>query len=285
MLSHRNSKNIFGNKFFDLKLSSLYERTGPIRLAPFINTGFALPSWVGEIRHDEYCELRNLCANLLSFYSLRDTYFLGIGRSPTPIIGFLQEQESVSAKNIPLSCFRHRPSGRAIEIPDGKKKDRYRSLCPKMQAALYQHFDRFFLFDQDIFSRKQWVLLDFSQTGDTLASVHDYLNLYLRHRHPRTKPRLEILCLADPKSDESRISATLSGRSFRIFQVKHYPCLCSGFCLQRYDLASEYGSFFIERGNSEDLFRNESYDRLRRSIRNEQEWEILERRLKLCEVA
>jgi hypothetical protein len=247
------------------------------KFAPLVRTEFALPSWVGEIRQDEYLEIRNLCVQMLSRYRVEDCLFIGIGRSPTPIIGFFQEARAAHARNLPLSQFRHRPVGRAVEI-DEKKIDRYQALSDGALKALYQHFDRFFLFDAEAWRRKKWVLVDFSQTGDTLVSAFDYLSAYLRHRKTKAGcPGLEMLCLVDPRYDPQKIMGAFGRRPARVWKIDGYPSLCGGLSMQRYDLASEFGTFVVDDSGRVPV-RNDAYKRLRAAIRKEMVWEALQGR-------
>jgi len=248
------------------------------RIVPLIRTGFALPSWVGEIRQDEYAEIRAFCLQVLSRYPIDDCLFIGIGRSPTPMIGFFQEAGAAHAMNLPLSQFRHRPMGRAVEI-DEKKTDRYQALSESAVKALYQHFDRFFLFDAEAWRRKRWVLVDFSQTGDTLVSAFDYLSAYLRHRKTKKTghPGLEMLCLVDPRYDPQKIKGAFGRRPAHICRVDGYPNLCAGLSMQRYDLASEFGTFIVDDSGRAPV-RNDAYTRLRAAIRKEMAWEALQGR-------
>jgi hypothetical protein len=245
------------------------------RIAPIVRTGFALPSWVGEIQQDEYSEIRAFCDRLLSHYAAEECLFVGIGRSPTPIIGFFQETQTADAMNLPLSRFRHRPTGRAVQL-DEKKRSRYQPLGGSALKVLYQHFDRFFLFGPlEVWQRRRWVLVDFSQTGDTLVSAFDYLSAYLRHRRMGMgSPSLEILCLVDPRDDAQEIEAAFGRRPVCIWRVDGYPNLAGGLSLQRFDLASEFGTFTID-DTPRTPVNNEAYLRLRAAIRRERSWELL----------
>lgn len=244
-------------------------------IAPLIQTDYGLPSWVGEIRPEEFREIRDLSFRIISRYSVEDSLFVGIGRSPTPIIGYLQESQKAHAMNLPLSRFRHRPQGRSVEI-DQTKLERYQPLNAEALKTLYQHFDRFFLLETEVWRRKRWILIDFSRSGDTLVSAFDYLSAYLRHRKPRTRtPELQTLCLVDSIHNLQKIKITLGRRPTQILEVVSYPNLCGGLAMQRYDLASEFGTFFVEKAEHS-LLKNKSYKRLRASIRNEMNWQELQ---------
>ena len=246
------------------------------RLFPLVRSEFTLPSWVGELRSEECTEIRVLCGKLLSRYAKSECLFIGIGRSPTPIIGYFQETRSAFAMNLPLSRFRNRP-GNKVRCSNKVQSARYQALNAAELKALYLHFDRFFLFNSRAWSSKRWLLIDFSQTGDTLVSAFDYLSAYLRHRKvEKGRPNLEILCLVDPRRSAQKIKATLGRRPADLWKVEEHQRLCGGLSMQRYDLASEYKTFTIDDSGKAPV-KNEAYQRLRSAIRREMDWDALQK--------
>lgn len=152
------------------------------RLKPYPLEGQTLPKLV-EARKtshsanlEYYREISDNGSALLRKYS-ESTLFVGIGRSPAPWTAFLSAAgDSRNVKNIPLSSFRHNPSGKT-------------ALSPRQEEALFNHFSTF-LSIEDLGKYKRMVLIDYTQGAltdgvNSLISAGLYLRRFLESHHIR----------------------------------------------------------------------------------------------------
>lgn len=110
---------------------------------------------------------------------------IGLGRSPTPLIAYLQlkrlekKEKLEYAWNLPLSSFRHGSGGR-----------------PKLEGAylekLTQHFNIYFP-NADELAGRRILLVDYGATGESLVGAALHLQDYLSARSKITKEALPAL--------------------------------------------------------------------------------------------
>lgn len=179
-----------------------------------------------------------------------NVFVIGVGRSPTPFIAFLQEYRPNSAVNLPLSQFRY-PTGTELSHEDERK--------------LYQHLDRFIPSEQEL-EGKEIVLLDYAVSGESLLSFTRYFQKYLsnRNRHNTITPVALV-------KDTYRILPVMQkGQqhdiSIRIIKMGPHE-VGRNLDVERYDSLSEYGSFNVRNDDSSRLKKNGAYMSLKQEIR------------------
>ncbi|MDR3606261.1 MAG: hypothetical protein P4M08_02645 [Oligoflexia bacterium] len=237
-------------------------------------SGFHAPDWVASVDPEEYQEIRDLSLKIFTHFPPDKHQFIGVGRSPTPILAFLQACPGVLAMNLPLSQFRFAK----YAVPSQENQNGSTYARPNhARSDLDQHFDRFLLWKIRSGPEK-WVLIDFSQKGHTLASLFPRLESYLRRRSVCSRkqlPKLHLLALADPRGDGEEIRRNLENYSHTTFSLEKYPRLASGLCWQKFDAASEYGMFVLGRDEPDWVLRRAIYRKLKRTMAVEiaRDWE------------
>lgn len=109
----------------------------------------------------DYQEIRKTALKILAKCPPENCTIIGLGRSPTPFMIFLQEMGS-DAFTLPLSGFKLHPNS----------FDYHDKLIPK----LHEHFDRYV--DLQTVSNKKVMLIDFSLTGNSLMAAQYQLQEY-----------------------------------------------------------------------------------------------------------
>jgi hypothetical protein len=242
---------------------------------PSICSDFPLPSWVGTLNAEDCLEIERFCQELLFRHDLSDHYFIGVGRSPSPLIACLQETPGVHAINLPLSHFRYRHAN-GSDPQDEVFLKRRQELPPALLPALFNHFDHFLLNNPDAVSKRNWTLLDYSISGATLISTFDYLRIYQEKYHSSLgNTQTTIACICADKTSSERLRSRFGARTATLHTLDPYPILRSGLSLQRFDLAAEYGTFILDKSSTlrtRKLKRNPAYDQMRACIRAERRW-------------
>ena len=106
---------------------------------------------------DSYEEIRLLAYQLVSEFSPSRYLYVGVGRSPTPLIAFLQAIDRKVAINFPLSDFHY--SGKHMMDEENLK-------------ILHRHFEEFFGHYRK--KGKVIVFIDYVISGETLFNVQKY---------------------------------------------------------------------------------------------------------------
>jgi hypothetical protein len=152
----------------------------------------------------DFKELQRLTDRVLASFPASENVFIGLGRSPFPLIANLNEMEANCAFHVPLSynqyTFRHylpkELSGYSqtkIELPPYSLGERYeyresgRRLIkdvlpfPLLRQQLFDHLDRFFPHEEAIKGRSI-VLVDFCDYGTSLSNFYVDVTAYLSAR-------------------------------------------------------------------------------------------------------
>lgn len=135
----------------------------------FENTLHAQKITAPEFEHISY-----VAQNLLKHYPPSEYIIIGVGRSPSAIISYLEITNPGSAYHLPLSDFRPKPG----ELEE-----------TGMISKLFSHFDQFIPLSH-LQSGKKIVLLDYSSMGYSLVSVDHYLEKYLHQKGLKSKIQL-----------------------------------------------------------------------------------------------
>ncbi|SKA09842.1 hypothetical protein [Sediminibacterium ginsengisoli] len=139
-----------------------------------------------DISQGEYDQVKQVALQIMEQYPPDKYHYLGLGKSPTPVIAFLQSYGTVtrnpmvSATNMPLSKFDHRSSSmsRAEKgVVNGAE------LNADQKERLSDHFDRFVMSNEEIVEGKSILLIDFVQSGRSLVATQRHLQEYLKKRY------------------------------------------------------------------------------------------------------
>lgn len=129
---------------------------------------------------EEFEQIRELAANIMGTYPPRDYYYVGLGKSPTPLIAFLQASQ-VPAINLPLSKFSPALPG----VTPSRDSGRGPALTGAQQQELTTHFDRF-LPSQATLNGRAILLIDLSLSGRSLIATREYMQRYLQAKYGRS---------------------------------------------------------------------------------------------------
>lgn len=147
-------------------------------LNPFITvilvSLFVCSKTQANIGFAEFLSIQNAAKNILKSFPKDEYAYIGVGRSPTPVIAYLQTESNVLAKNLPLSDFRFnipRLSGRP-----------YLPLKDFEIIDLFKHFDQFLPNQVEMNGKTKMLLIDFIFTGSTLVSAAVHVDMYLKNR-------------------------------------------------------------------------------------------------------
>ncbi|WP_392531832.1 hypothetical protein [Nostoc sp. C117] len=224
----------------------------------------------------EYEQIKDLCVSILKKYPPNKYCYIGLGKSPTPVLAFLQEY-GVEASNIALSKFN--PSLDKNKEP--KQIGLGNKLTKEQYKELKHHFDRF-IPQQDAIKGKKILLIDYTLSGRSLYATYAHLTKYLNDKYsPRklfhfrsrgeTPPQVVPLALyteemGTHKLDETRIENKLSLPG----KLEDPNSLASAIGGERYKPLAEYPEDFrITAGDkSDDIQRdpNRKYQQLRQEL-------------------
>ena len=112
----------------------------------------------------EYTQTRDLAFELFHAHPPMDHVYLGIGRSPVPVMALLKELGGVQSANLPISGL-------------GNKFE----LSPAQKVALFVRFERA-IPSAIVRSGKDFVLVDAVYKGNSMVSLADLFPEYLASR-------------------------------------------------------------------------------------------------------
>lgn len=131
---------------------------------------------------DEFTQVQTLAQQIMERYPPAQYHYLGLGKSPTPVMAYLQaygeRQPGISATNMPLSKFGHRSDSMSAaerRVVDGA------ALNAEQRGRLWDHFDRF-VPGPGALQGKSILLIDLVQTGKSLVATQRHLEEYLLQR-------------------------------------------------------------------------------------------------------
>jgi hypothetical protein len=144
--------------------------------------------------------IRDLGETILRGFPVQAYCYVGIGRSPAPLIAYF-ENIQVRAQTIPLSSFR--PRNATWSITDDVmfvRTPRGPVTQPRMtldqQQRLFSHFERYFPGRPP---RQKVLLIDFTQTAQSLVAAQEQLQLFFQGRPHTSDIEVHALALCKDK--------------------------------------------------------------------------------------
>lgn len=130
--------------------------------------------------------LREMVTDIIGEFPPNEYEYIGIGRSPTPIMALLQERKDVFMQWIPLSEFRPQNPTWTIRT-DALGSCTTLGVAPqqlsaKAQRRLFEHFDRYLVQPR----RPKILMIDYAITGKTLLAAQEQLEMYFDVRGVET---------------------------------------------------------------------------------------------------
>lgn len=148
------------------------------------------------ISWEDYEAIRDISSAIVEKAPSEKFIYVGIGRSPTPIITFLSMMHPGSAGFLPLS---HVGDMKEMMLEDKHSSSSYvREQHERMLKDLYRHFDRFLgpLIERS--PGKKIVFIDYVRRGSGFQSALWFLRHYLSQKHPKLK--FDFLALTESKN-------------------------------------------------------------------------------------
>lgn len=145
-----------------------------------------------EVGKKEFESIEKVSLYILSHYPKDEYIYVGIGRSPVPVMAYLQSEENTLIRNLPLTNFRH-------------GTETYPPLTHMEESKLFQHFDRYLPSDSELKGRAKILAIDLAVGGASLATSQSYLDKYIKSlRSKLTSVKgIAIVLESDAKQVES----------------------------------------------------------------------------------
>jgi hypothetical protein len=194
--------------------------------------------WADLITQEMYTEVSSVNHYLEKICPPQDCAVIGLGRSPTPFMAALQAQHADYAWNMPLSNFRYDVAG-------------LKPLKPEIEQKLFQHFERFLPPTHELKGRNLLVI-DYSMSGDSIASAKKYLDKYFAARSSTSnegEPPAEVQALAFVK-DDPRNNKYWDESLNQFILLNPQGELAHLIVKQKFDTYAQYGSFDVQRQDS-----------------------------------
>jgi len=198
--------------------------------------------------------------------------YVGLGRSPTPLIAALQAKHGdAAALNLPLSGFHVADPGR-VAFLEGMRGP----LSGSERAALVQHLDHFLgpRIESARRQGKRLVAIDYADTGATIVSFRSQFDRYLKTVGPIEWGIIGITSNGDAHGLARALQPVQAWERripIRLLELKS-EALANEFAFQRFDGLSEYGKFVLwEKADADGYYRPPSrrpdYDALKDELR------------------
>ncbi len=182
----------------------------------------------------DYSHIVNTADDITAQSPKENHHYVGIGRSPTPIIAYFQSISNELATNFPISNFRYHPSSRAGELTENNEKYLNRYFRDKLG----------FLSGQE----KEIVFIDFSVSGQSLISLKYYYDKFQSKNPDMPKASIHFLF-------ESRRSFILEDFQERLGYLPKYTFIEGTFYSNLY--FSKYDKFGINESITIHDIRND----------------------------
>ena len=138
-------------------------------------------------------ELKDVTDRIIKEWPTSEYFFVGVGRSPAPLIADIQRRYGVSSgQNLPLSNFQY------FEPTESGTVNEIEKLSEQQQTRIFQHFDTFL---SCVPVDKKVVVIDFIFTGKSLLTTYYYLSRYFQERTRTHSPKSEL------ESKEQKVQA------------------------------------------------------------------------------
>lgn len=202
--------------------------TAPINRDPFFGAELPTTSLKAALGRD-YRDMRDLSIAILRTHPPSEYYYVGIGRSPTPVMAMIQSILGDSAgRNIPLSDMRLMRTGSEDAEAD--------------PALFKRHMAHFLPVSAQEIGGKKILVIDWADTGATMVHLKRELSRLMGNRSLESRLAFEYLALTHEIGD---VSEKLRGHGITPLVVTGK--LLSIFDEHRYREFAEYDQFSIAR--------------------------------------
>jgi hypothetical protein len=194
---------------------------------------------------EHYPLTRDVVLAIWENYDPKFHIFIGIGRSPTPIIAFMQAaSQDVVSINLPLKNIR------GFKLGGVNRLERPQMFNAAAIERLDQHFDHFL--PQDL-QNKKIIVIDYADTGASLDIASQEIRRYYLQRQPNLN--IEVIGLGIARDEF--VTQELLRNHHHVLRAPVTFIL--SLILNRYKLLNEFEVFDLDKLNL-----NKSYERPKR---------------------
>lgn len=141
--------------------------------------------------------IRGIEAGIVKQFDPDEFEFIGVGRSPTPIMALLEKRDEASVQWFPLSDFRPQNPRWTVRTEafgggaaSAAAEHRPQKLTARQQERLFEHFDRHLVKPK----RDKVLVIDYAITGKTLLAAQEQLEQYFAARKIETEIHAYAFC-------------------------------------------------------------------------------------------
>lgn len=146
-----------------------------------------------EVGKKEFESVEKASKYILKHYPRGQYIYVGLGRSPVPVMAYLQSETNTLVRNVPLTDFRYGTDG-------------HPKLSAKEESRLVQHFDEYLPSNCELEGRKKILLVDFAFGGGSIAAGLAYFSIYIEH-HRKQLTSVQGLAITMDNSTKALASA------------------------------------------------------------------------------
>jgi hypothetical protein len=225
-----------------------------IRIVPLLwlvvwSSAFAMDKSAGlpDLVSQNYSEIRDLSLSILQRYPPSEYWYVGIGRSPTPIMRFFEEMGVQTVSQMPLSGMSDFPKKGPMSEAD-------------QRARLWSHFERWLPS-----KAKKILVIDYTAGGGGLTHTKNELEGYFENRRKRGLPASEFRTLALSETDWAK----QAGKSGGIDSLVISSRLESAFRYSSFEKWAKYGPFHPWKDSEASLHARPEFEQLGQSLRTQ----------------
>jgi hypothetical protein len=199
-------------------------------------------------------EIAKIAKEIIEYCPPSECTVIAVGRSPTPIVAYLQALDASHAINLPLSNFRYAPPG------EFQSSSMFFSnpLDEKSLQRLMDYFER--QIPKHVFNgQKRILVLDFALGGASLVSSYEHLRYFSKIKGHNVT--IKAAAMLDHLTTRLPV---VPWPNVKEFILPHN--LSNSLLSQRYDKYAEFKAFQFLRQETPE--RNKSYSQLMKKLDN-----------------
>lgn len=131
------------------------------------------------LSYEELIQIDYVAKAVVKFCPKEECFVIGVGRSPTPVIDYLNASGMAQARVLPLSNFKYHP--RVLEIEHGTKAKDH-DLTRGERETFFEHLKEKLPKDEEL-KGKRVVFLDYVNKGNSAGSFQYFFTIYLKDKN------------------------------------------------------------------------------------------------------
>lgn len=146
----------------------------------------------------EYEEIRDLTLYIRNKFPPTEYYYVAVGRSPAPVMAFMEAAHLNNIVQLPYSNTRALPENKVIGLLQRDKYAQSRNgrLERGTERELFAHFERA-LPSSELLKGRKLLFIDYVQSSLGLVSAGEYAQVFYRQKNSTQK--VEMLALVEPR--------------------------------------------------------------------------------------